>query len=55
MVGHRHRGNGQPTSNLRTMIDVYELPSARIGEKGDSLLPLETVNHVIFDHFFMGV
>ena len=37
---HRHRGNGQPTSNLTTLIDVYELPSSRIDEKGDSLLPL---------------
>ena len=37
---HRHLGNGQPTSNLTTLIDVYELLSARIGEKGDSLLPL---------------
>ena len=37
---HRHRGNGQPTSNLTTLLDVYELPSATIGEKRGSLLPL---------------
>ena len=37
---HRHRGNGQPTSNLTTLIDVYALPSARIGDKRDNLLPL---------------
>ena len=37
---HRHRGKGQPTLNRTTQIDVYELPSARIGEKRDSLLPL---------------
>ena len=51
----KHQGNGQPTSNLRTLIDVYELPSARIGERGDSLLPLWTVNHALFDRFSMGM
>ena len=35
---HGHRGNGQLASNLTTLIDVYELPSARIGEKRDSLI-----------------
>ena len=36
MPYHGHRGNGPPTLNLTTLIDVYELPSARIGEKRDS-------------------
>ena len=32
--------NGLPTSNLTTLIDVRELPSTRIGERRDGLLPL---------------
>ena len=40
MPKHRHRGNGQPTLNLTTLIDVHELPSVRISEKRDGLFPL---------------